>query len=207
MSENTSSKPVGWEYLTFIQVLNEGLAGYNAAYQDFLAGKVDIAGDTVTDTTGQDVKARMEVNSYYVEKIPKLMTPENVTRAFGAAGEQGNEEAIRQLASGIVSVFGELLQWGRDVRACQVPAGWGPLYSALANYVVAPLAEIRAFAADFESRATTILADVAAGRPPSTTLSVTLKITVGDEQVRAFNAALAPLLPKSPPKKKGLFRR
>jgi|GEM_PF-2287211 len=205
MSTEQSDKPLGWEYLTFIQVLKDGLAGYHNAYQDFLAGKVDIAGDEIADTTGADVKARMEVSGYYVQKIEKLMTPENVTRAFGGAGEPGNEEAIRQLGSGIVSVFGELLQWGRDVRACRVPAGWGPLYAALANYVVAPLAEITAFAADFEHRATTILDDVAAGRPPSTSLTLTLKITVADENVRAFNEAFATLRP--PAKKKGWFRR
>ena len=202
----TTEKPLGWEYTTFIEALNSGLQGLAAPYADFLAGKVDLAGDTVTDTSGADAQARMEVSGYYVSKIEKVFTPENVTKAFGAAGEPGNEEAIRQLASGIVSVFGELLQWGRDVRACKVPTGWQDLYRALANYVVTPLAEITAFAKDFEDHATTIISDVSAGRPPSTTLSLSLKITVGDEYVNAYNRAFATLKPATV-KKKSWFRR
>lgn len=205
MSETPiEKKPTGWEFLTFIAQVQEGLKGYDSAYHDFLNGVVDLGGDQVTDTTGQDIRARMEVSGFLVEKVSKLLNPEIVTKAFGAPGESGDETTIHQFASGFVAGFGQLLQWGRDTRAVIAPQGWQPVYAAIANYVLEPLAEIHRFADDFEHRAKTIVTDIEAGRPPSTDMQLTLKITIGDEQVAEFNRAFAAI---QPPKKRGLFRR
>jgi hypothetical protein len=185
----SASRPLGWEYDQFATELLEGLAAFAPAYQDFLKGAVDLAGALVEDPQ-VDVHERMDAGVASIDHLNRLFTPAVLEAAFGSTGQPGNAEQIHQLASGIVAVFSTQLQWARDCRSAVAPDPWPPVYAALANFAHQPLRQIQTFASDFRKRSTVVLDDVRAGRPPTEDLSFTLQITIGDDDMAAFTAAL-----------------
>ncbi len=180
----------GSEFTLFANEVNSGLARFDNAYRDFLAGHVDVAGSIVNDPVN-DLVQRIAVSRAIIGRIDRIFIPEATARALGSPGQPGNPESARELADSIVTVFSTLLQWGRDARSAVVDPQWQTIYAALANFARQPLLQIRSFADDIAAKAEALRAELGAGRAPSTTMAITLEIAVGAGEMAALSAAIA----------------
>jgi hypothetical protein len=196
-----------WAQELFATQLLAALAGQAVAYQNFCNGDVEFGGQEITEPPADDCSARMEALTGIVTRVNELLTPATVTAAFGADGYSGDETAVRLFASSLAGVFTDALQWGRSTRAVIAPPKWDGVYVALSNFARDPLAAISDFANDFDQRVRTIAADLAAGRTPSTTLSLTLHVGLSDDALATYHAALDQVGPAAAPTRRRWFSR
>ena len=193
----------GWELVLCADHLTAGLGQLADQYDAHLKGQVDLGGN-VGAQTPDDVIARANALSAWVERTTMLFTPQIVNAAFGEPNQPGNEKVIALFADSFVGIFAGILAWARNTRSVQAEPDWLPVYRALAAMADDPLRECRDFVTDFAQRAHTIADDLAAGRAPSVAMTLTLTVTISPEASDAFDKSLEAL---SPPRHRGLFER
>lgn len=198
-----------WPYELFAQTLQAGIDAQATPYQEFLAGRAGLVGETPANPQ-VDQQIRMELSKANVGRIDTLFTPERVTAAFGRPevnGEPGvpsDETKIVELASTLVSIYDGILDSARQTLAAQVPPPYDELYPAIAFLNKGALRQIQEFSTLFAKTVAQIKADLEAGKAPSVQMTLKLSISVDDADMQYFNSTVDRLTPK---KKRGFFRR
>jgi hypothetical protein len=195
-----------WAEELFAKQLSEALTAQQTAYDNFMKGDVEFAGDVVSDPP-TDAAQRMKEIGRHVDRINALLTSSTVSTAFGSDGYSGDQTAVRLFASTLAGIYTDILQWGRATRAAQVPDEWTPVYLALSRFAESPLNAIADFAKDFTQRVTTIANDLVQHRSPTTTLALTLTVGLPDSYMDAYNAALAQMKKPATQKRRSWFSR
>lgn len=192
-----------WPYLVFAEQLNRDLALHAPSRERFASYQ-----GVATPMPGSDpvafAKLLIRTSQSVMSQVDEIFTAARITAAFGNASHPSDEPAIRTFADDFINgVYAKLVAWSLECFGAEVPADFVPVFRALGNLMSRPLQQIDEFCADVTSRATTIDADLQAGRTPSVNFTLTFSPTVDDVDMRAYNEALAAIKPV----KRGFFRR
>jgi hypothetical protein len=191
----------GWEYLYFASELSRGLAAHQTEFSHYQSRSASLTGDVPNDPATHVQELADEVTTT-VRAVPVLLSQERLLTAFGPPGKPGNEAVIRHVASGLVEIYAEMMNWGQRVRGTSVPPGWEPVYQALSDYVALPLRQFQEFSAAVSSSVHEAVGELRAGREPGRDITLALNVSVDPGVVASYENALAGLTGRS--KKPGI---
>jgi hypothetical protein len=179
----------GWELALFGATLHDGLAAADAAYQSYLRGDRD-DGPTLSPADINTAQRMMNDVGGIVAHVATILTPDRMTAAMGEEGRSGDAAAITALATDLTGAFNELLGWARQSRALRVPQPYTRVYTAVSHMADAPMRAFHDFATTCAASSAAIAADLAAGRTPTHSLSLALQLTIDDDVMAEFHAAM-----------------
>jgi hypothetical protein len=135
----------GWEFLTFIELLEAGLADHEVQWRDYRLGVTRTFGtDLVTiDDLSADVQLRTDRAVQLVSNLTRILTPEHSTEAFRTAAGSGEDQAIRYLADCVLDIYLGQMAWAAEIRGLRLDDDVVPVYELLAEMVEWPINEIR----------------------------------------------------------------
>lgn len=146
-------QPAGWEYRLFADAARQGLRDLDAKRRDHA-----MAFGRAVRTFGNDAEAldyfatSTQAFDKIIESIREVLSPENQEWAFGAAGQAGDAERIRHVASRFVEVYEGLLDWAADLRGTTTPVRLRQLYQVTARLADEPLKQIEEFLERFATQ-------------------------------------------------------
>ncbi len=190
----TDTTRPAWPYTVFADQLRTELARHHDDRMAYDHGRG--TGASVVTDIAADARQRMALSESIVERLNQVLDGERVRLAFGDEHTPSSEEGIRALATDIIDIYADLASWGRMTLGCRVEERYSLLYRALANLVRSPLQSIEDFTEDVTERATTLDQELSAGQPPSVTFSLTLRLTIDDLDLAAYNEALREVTPQ-----------
>jgi len=188
-----TSRPA-WPYTVFAEQLRTELARHHDDRMAYDHGRG--TGSSVVTDIAADARQRMALSGTIVERLEQVLEASRVRNAFGDEHTPSDDANIRALATDIIGIYADLLSWGRMTLGCRVDDRYTLLYRALANLVRSPLQSIEDFSEDVTERATTLDHELSAGLAPSVSFSLTLRLTIDDLDLAAYNEALREVTPR-----------
>lgn len=184
------TRPFAWEYFLFAATLFDGARRLEVKYRDH---EVRFAPRTSQVVSGSDVfgfvSAKASELSMITRRINALLSPDVQARAFGGSGQPGDVDRIVHLASRIVSIYEDLMDWASDVRGTVVHQDARELVDLVAEMADRPVCEVRRFIDDCVRETDALRARFE--REESVELVLRLIITSDDEVSRRLDKALS----------------
>jgi hypothetical protein len=144
----------GWEYRTFTDVVRQSMRGIEDKKLNHEMGFADNVRTFGVDTDAIDYfTARTRKFDEILNAVQDVLSPQKQQWAFGPAGQAGNAEKIRLLATRFVKNYEDLLDWAADLRGTTTPDRHRALYAATARLADGPLKQIEEFVEHFAAAA------------------------------------------------------
>jgi hypothetical protein len=183
-----------WEYLMLADAFLEGVKRHDAEYQRFQVAP------SVLKEASEVIQAKMREVKGIVDRSDLMWSPQAMEAAVGKEGEEGDPEAIAELAARSVKLYEDVLAWAVELRDRDVPAPIHLLYLTLALMQAKPLREIREFAEQFDRDVHDVVTELRAGRESSPLVAV-LKLSMDPEANQALDSVMNWLLASIEPGK------
>lgn len=146
--------PDGWEYRTFADAVGQAMRALSDKKLNHEMGFAETVRTFSTDTESLDYfTARSRKFDDIVNSVADLLSAQKQQWAFGPAGQAGNADKIRLLATRFAKTYEDLLDWAADLRGTATPERHRPLYEATARLADGPLKQIEEFAEHFATAA------------------------------------------------------
>ena len=172
----------------------EGVKRHDAEYQRFQVAP------SVLKEASEVIQAKMREVKGIVDRSDLMWSPQAMEAAVGKEGEEGDPEAIAELAARSVKLYEDVLAWAVELRDRDVPAPIHLLYLTLALMQAKPLREIREFAEQFDRDVHDVVTELRAGRESSPLVAV-LKLSMDPEANQALDSVMNWLLASIEPGK------
>jgi hypothetical protein len=136
----------GWEYQTFADVVRTNMRALEEKKLNHEMGFAETVRTFDVETDSLDYfTARTRRFDEIVNAIGDVLSPQKQQWAFGPAGQAGNAEKIRLLATRFTKLYEDLLEWAADLRGTVTPERHRGLYEVTAQLVQQPLRQIDEF--------------------------------------------------------------
>lgn len=144
----------GWEYRTFTDIVRQSMRGLEDKKLNHEMGFADNVRSLSADTDAIDYfTARTRKFDEILNAVQDVLSPQKQQWAFGPAGQAGNADKIRLLATRFVKNYEDLLNWAADLRGTTTPDRHRALYEATAKLADGPLKQIDEFVEHFAAAA------------------------------------------------------
>ncbi|PWK81887.1 TIR domain-containing protein [Lentzea atacamensis] len=183
-------KPRGWEYLLYVTVVSQGLAGLESKYREHFLRYAPRNG-AVEHGTGIDlIRDRNVLLSEIIKvAVDTVFTGETQEAAFGAPGEAGDPERIVHLGELFVRTFDEILEWARGIHGTSYAHEQARIAARVqARFADQQLLAMHGVAQDLRQVADTLVERLTAGEPIN--ITVPLVFSVDPELEDEFRQAL-----------------
>jgi hypothetical protein len=137
-----------------------------------------IADDDILKYISSEAQTAIEI----VNGIYRVLNSEACLLAFGDVGEPGNPERIEHLATRLIGIYEELLDWARNIRGTSVSANMRNTLDIVARITDHPIEEIRGFVDTYVAMAERLPARLRAGEHVRIQMPLTFTV---DEAVMA----------------------
>ena len=180
-----SQRPPGWEYLFYASVLLIRRAEIEDKWRDHEIHYAPRTGKRVDDSAVVKYlsDATDEVTAI-VEGINCVLDSDAQTLAFGAPDEPGSPERIEHLATRLISVYEELIDWAREMRGLGVSSELRNTFELAARLVDLPAKQIRDMVDYYVAKVEPIPEQLRRGEPVH--LEFDLKLDMDNEALSAF---------------------
>ncbi len=181
-----AQRPPGWEYLLHAGVL---LQRKDALEPKWYSHEIGYTGRTSRRLDGD-----LDASTFYAEAFTaliglesdgnKLFDPRVKQLAFGLPDEPGDPARIEHLATCLMDVYEELLNWAASIRGLRAPDHWTHLFELTGQLANRPLEDIRQFVDRFVAEAKRIQERIARGE--RVRIEPTLKLEADDKAVAEY---------------------
>jgi TIR domain len=180
-----TQRPPAWEYLFYASVLLQHRASVDEKWRDHEIRYAPRNGKHI-DNQGviNYLSSAADEASAIVEGINLVLNSDAQELAFGAPGEAGNPEKIEHLATRLIGIYEELLDWARNLRGISVSNDLRNTFELTARLVDLPIKQIRDMVDNYAAQVQQIPERL--HRRESVHLEMTLKIDMDDEALSAF---------------------
>ncbi|HSD56524.1 MAG TPA: hypothetical protein VLA92_05250 [Candidatus Saccharimonadales bacterium] len=141
-----AQKPPYWEYLYFASVLLLGKERLELKWHDHTLGHARANGQYVSkEGVGPHIRAVFPQLSMATSSVEGALSEESTELAFGKPGEPGDSKRIEHIATHVVNVYEDMMDWSARLRATVFPDEYEDLVSATAHLADTPVNETRDF--------------------------------------------------------------
>jgi TIR domain len=188
-------QPEWWEYRLYAGALMRGrleLEDKWHAHELSLPGGRRREPDAMSDFLSREL-GWMQVQ---ISAIDRVFDPDVLERAFGARGEPGDAERIKQVAQGVIQIYASMMEWAAELRNTSAPGEYAEVVEQTARMVDGPVRQIHDFVQQVadEIARIPILTDEAeksgATEDNPMTLTLTLTLSVDEGVQEKLQAAL-----------------
>ena len=145
-----TERPPAWEFLLYASVLLRRRADIEPKWRDHEIRYAPRTGKYMADKKAvRYLRSAMTTAGAIIGGINRVLDSDAQVAAFGAPGQPGNPERIEHLATRLISVYEELLDWARNLRGISVSERVGDTFELGARLVDMPIQQIRDFVDDY----------------------------------------------------------
>ncbi|MEV8525776.1 hypothetical protein AB0451_16700 [Streptomyces sp. NPDC052000] len=182
-----SQKPPAWEYLLFAGVLRQGKELLEPKWRDYLIRNGSRTGRYLDKGSARIYLHGIWSDAEFIaERAMSAFDERLQLEAFGAPGEPGNAELIKQSADRIVKSYEDLLDWAAEIRGTVFPEGVKRAFDVAAMAAAQPLTDIRSFIDRTVNSIDEIPARLAQRDPRPITFTLTLELTINEAVMAEF---------------------
>jgi hypothetical protein len=161
----------------------EGVKRHDAEYQRFNVAP------SVLQEAGTAVSEKIRKSKDVFNRDFARFSQEAMASAVGKEGEDGDPEAIAELAAQWVKIYEDILAEAVEFCDRDAPPPVHLLYLVVALMNATPLREIREFAEQFDREVHDAAAELRAGREPKP-IFARLTLTIDDEATKTFDSVV-----------------
>jgi hypothetical protein len=185
-------RPIAWEFLLFASVLLTRRSALEEKWRDNEIRYARRTGIYMDEQTALDyVSSKADDAIAIVESLNRVLSDDAQAAAFGAPGEPGNAPGIEHLATRVIDIYEELLDWAANLRGMGVPQDFRNLFDLAAQVVNRAIQQIRELVDYYVAQAENIPEKLVRGE--SVHLEIPLKIDIDDEVLSEFGDEVARL--------------
>jgi hypothetical protein len=139
-----SQRPPAWEFLFYASVLLQRRADVEEKWRDHELHYAPRTGKHVGDGAAVEyLSSAVDEVMEIVGGINRVLDSDAQDLAFGAPGEPGSPERIEHLATRLIGVYEELLDWARGLRGIGVSSELRNIFELTARLADLPVQQIR----------------------------------------------------------------
>jgi len=188
--ELLGTRPPAWEYLLFGAALLSGLQRTEDKWRDYRLGYTAAPGPALSDTElPQAVDDLMSRAAFLTSNVERVISAQAQLAAFGRPGEPGDVELIEHMASRLIGLYEQMLDWHAEVRSLRVTQRAQDVVTATQAMLGQPPQAVRDFARAFVAQLEQELRRLASGDSHPITITMELEFTVDEGAVRNLRRA------------------
>jgi hypothetical protein len=177
------AKPDGWEYILFAGALAQRQDRLEGKWRDHelrLPGSDRVRLDDEAEALSfiRTANASIQIT---ISVINRLFDPTVLERAFGVPGEPGDAAQIEHIASRVMSMYEEMMDWAASIRGCIVPEKYERLYELTPQMIDASVTAVRKFVSDAVDAATRIQ-EIFAGPKPDEPVKIEIELVLSVDE-------------------------
>jgi hypothetical protein len=187
--ELLSKRPPAWEFLFYASVLLRRREEVEEKWRDHEIRYAPRTGKYIADEAAvRYITSASEEVVAIIDGLDRVLDSDAQTLAFGKPGEPGSPQRIEHLATRLIGVYEELLDWARDLRGISVSKELRNAFEVEARIVDRPLQQIRDMIDEYVAQVEQIPPKLLRGE--SVHLEMTLKLETDAEALAAFTEEL-----------------
>ena len=188
-------RPPAWEYMLYASVLLARRSALEEKWRDNEIRYARRAGKYMDLQTAIDYLSSAANDAIMIGRgIERVLALDAQKVAFGAIGEPGDPARIEHLATRLMSVYEEFLDWATDVRSVGVPSELQDALELAARLAERPARQIREFVDYYVAQVEQVPEQLKQGKPVR--LQMTLKIDIDNDVLSAYKNELDRLTKK-----------
>lgn len=189
--ELLGTRPLAWEYLLFGAALLSGLDRTEDKWRDYRIGYVAAPGPALDDRQiVHEIKDLLSRGEFVASTLGRVISLEAQQAAFGPPGEPGDVELIEHLASRLIGLYEQMLDWHAELRALRVSDRAQAAVAAAHAMLSQPPHAVRDFVFGFVGRLEESLRRRAAGDETPIMITMDLTLSIDDTAVKQFRRAM-----------------
>jgi len=182
-------RPVGWEYLLYLQTWIDEVNDRSDLLRQYKAGvSLGVAEEVEAASVGDWLQTRLHEISNLSTSLNSL-TNVSAQEAFGKQGEPGDPDLIVWTSRTIGELFEDALQWALRVRRARVETPFDAVAKELARFPEHLLEQLIEFPKDALPRVRQAIEDATTGTVSECRLTLTLELSNQEAFHRALEEA------------------
>lgn len=187
--ELLAQRPPAWEYLLYAGILLQRRDAIEHKWRDHELRYARRSAHYLTLGEGAAMlQGAMNEALAISDGINRVLDSRAQEAAFGAPGTPGDPERIEHLASRLIAVYEEFLDWAAKLRGMNVPNQLSLAFELAAQFASGPAGDIRAFVDDLATRTEAIPDRL--NRGENVQIQMTLTVDVDDRVASEFSREL-----------------
>lgn len=180
-----SERPPAWEFLFYASILLQRRADIEEKWRDHEIRYAPRTGKYLDDRNAIEylTSATDEVMAI-AGQLDRVLDSDAQEAAFGAPGEAGNPERIEHLATRLIGVYEDFIDWARNLRGTGVPSELRNTFELAARLVDLPVRQVRDMVDYYVSTIEQVPEKLLRGE--DVRLEMTLKLDIDDATLSAF---------------------
>ncbi|MEU0840385.1 caspase family protein [Streptomyces sp. NPDC005962] len=180
------TKPLKWDYLLYASSLWLGVESLSEKWVLYEAGRSSSSRRMSIAQLCHYVDNSLEKLQRITHRIDECLSPDLQDRVFEKSADQANPEAIKRMASDLVGVYEDYMDWAMAIRGIVAPHKAARLIEMAALIADTPVREVRTFIQQYFFEVDALGARYATSEAASINVSLTLKITLNQEVLDDF---------------------
>ncbi len=173
-----AQRPPAWEFLLYAGVLLRQRSEIEYKWRDNEIRYAGRHGQYINDDAGavSYLSGEMSKAAAIVAGVNRVLASDAQETAFGLPGVPGNPERIEHLATRLIDVYEELLDWAAGVRGTTVSEQFSNVFEFAARLAEQPARQIRGFVDEFVASAEALPGQIDRGERVALNFVLTLSI-------------------------------
>ncbi|MER6695466.1 hypothetical protein ABT329_42600, partial [Streptomyces minutiscleroticus] len=180
------NRPHSWDYLLYASSLRLGMASLNDKWERYEAGRSSRSRHMSIAQLCHYVDNSLEKIKQITSRAGECLSKELQDRAFEQPEGQENPDLIMRMASDLVGVYEDYMDWAMAIRGIIAPHKAARLIEMTALIADTPVREVRTFIQQYNYEIDSLNERYATGETASVKVNLKLEITVDRDVLDAF---------------------
>ncbi|MFG2927226.1 caspase family protein [Streptomyces achromogenes] len=184
--ELVRSKPPKWDYLLYASSLRLGMESLDGKWAEYEAGRSSRSRHMSVAQLCHYVDNSLEKLKRITHRIDECLSQELQDRAFEQPTEQADPDLIKRMASDLVGVYEDYMDWAMAIRGIVAPHKAARLIEMTALIADTPVREVKTFIQQYFDEIDALGDRYASSEVASININLKLEITLNQEVLDAF---------------------
>ncbi|MEU6675630.1 caspase family protein [Streptomyces sp. NPDC046925] len=179
-------KPPHWDYLLYASSLRLGMNSLSEKWAQYEAGRSSRSRRMSVAQLCHYVDGSLEKIQKITGRIDECLSQELQDRAFEASPDRADPNLIKRMASDLVGIYEDYMDWAMAIRGIVAPHRASRLIEMTALIADTPVRQVKEFINQYFSEIDALSDRYATGEAASISVNLKLEITVDSEVLDAF---------------------
>lgn len=184
--ELVRAKPPKWDYLLYASSLRLGVESLNEKWAQYEAGRSSRSRHMSVAQLCHYVDNSLETLQRITRRIDGCLSQELQDRAFEQSAEKADPDLIMRMASDLVGVYEDYMDWTMAIRGIVAPHKAARLIEMTALIADTPVREVKDFIQQYFDEIDALGDRYASSEVASINITLKLEITLNQEVLDAF---------------------
>ncbi|MFE9418348.1 caspase domain-containing protein [Streptomyces griseofuscus] len=179
-------KPPKWDYLLYASSLRLGMESLNEKWAQYEAGRSSRSRHMSVAQLCHYVDNSLDKLQRITHRIDECLSQELQDKAFEQSAEQADPDLIKRMASDLVGVYEDYMDWAMAIRGIVAPHKAARLIEMTALIADTPVREVKTFIQQYFDEIDALGDRYASSEVAAININLKLEITLNQEVLDAF---------------------